>query len=251
MKSTTILGVDVDAMTMDQTLDRIHDAIVSRHPLSLGVVNAAKLVNMQGDKNLLDDVTSSDVVLADGMAVVWASKVLGRPLPERVPGIDLMYEMMSRGNKYGYRFFLFGAKEDASLAVANRMQELYPNAVIAGRRNGYFSAEEEHGIVEQIASSNADILLVAITSPIKERFMAQWRTQLNVPVVHGVGGSFDVMSGKVQRAPKWMQTAGLEWLYRVMQEPGRLAWRYIRTNALFVLYVVRDRLSPILRRGAL
>lgn len=237
---STILGVDVDKLTMGEVLDQVHAAIQSRSPLSIGVVNAAKLVNMQSDEKLCEDVSSSQLVLADGMAVVWASKVLGNPLPERVPGIDLMYGMMERGNEHGYRFYLFGAKEEVSAAVEAKMRELYPNAVVAGRRNGYFSADEEEGIVRDIADSKADILLVAITSPIKERFMAEWREAMNVPITHGVGGSFDVMSGKVERAPGWMQKFGLEWLYRVLQEPTRLAWRYLRTNTLFIGYVLRD-----------
>jgi N-acetylglucosaminyldiphosphoundecaprenol N-acetyl-beta-D-mannosaminyltransferase len=243
MSSSTILGVDVDSMKIDEVLDRIHDAITAHQPMSLGVVNAAKLVNMCGDDALKEDVSSSDLVLADGMAVVWASRILGDPLPERVSGIDLMYGMMERGNEHGYRFFLLGAKEDVSEAVEKRMQELYPNAIVAGRRNGYFSDAEEEGIAQDIKASNADILLVAITSPKKERFMARWRETMNVSIVHGVGGSFDVMSGKVRRAPDLMQKLGLEWLYRVMQEPGRLAWRYLRTNTLFIAYVGRDWFS--------
>jgi len=243
MSRSTILGVDIDAMRIDEVLDRIHVAISAGQALSIGVVNAAKLVNMRGDSALMDDVSSSDLVLADGMAVVWASRILGVPLPERVSGIDLMYGMMERGQVHGYRFFLLGAKEEVSEAVENRMQELYPNAIVAGRRNGYFTDTEEEHIAQQIKASKADILLVAITSPKKERFMAMWRETMNVPIVHGVGGSFDVMSGKVRRAPSLMQKLGLEWLYRVMQEPGRLAWRYLRTNTLFILYIGREWLA--------
>lgn len=243
MSQSLILGVSVDKMTMGSVLDRIHDAISARSALSIGVVNAAKLVNMNADPTLREDVASSDLVLADGMAVVWASKLLGDPLPERVSGIDLMHGMMERGNEHGYRFYLFGAKEEVSEAVEREMGKLYPNAVVAGRRNGYFSADEEPAIAQDIADSKADVLLVAITSPLKERFMARYREEMNVPIVHGVGGSFDVMAGKVERAPGWMQKFGLEWLYRVLQEPGRLAWRYLRTNTLFVAYVIRDLIT--------
>lgn len=244
----TVVGIEIDRLTMDEVLTRVHESIQSRTALSIGVVNAAKLVNMRQNNDLRRDVESSQIVLADGMSVVWASRFLGDALPERVPGIDLMHAMMSRGSEHGYRFFLFGASEDVSAEVERRMSELYPNAIVAGRRNGYFKPEDEEGIVNDIAASRADVLLVAITSPIKERFMAKWRNEMSVTVTHGVGGSFDVMAGKVVRAPEWMQRSGLEWLYRLLQEPYRLAWRYARTNTLFIVYVVRDWFSRAFNR---
>lgn len=245
----TVLDVEIDKLTMDEVLTRVHDAVQSRSALSIGVVNAAKLVNMRYDQDLRRDVVSSQLVLADGMSVVWASRLLGDALPERVPGIDLMHAMMKRGSELGYRFFLFGAREEVSAEVERKMSELYPNAIVAGRRNGYFGTEDEEGIVNDIAASNADILLVAITSPIKERFMARWRDKMNIAVIHGVGGSFDVMAGKVERAPEWMQRSGLEWLYRLLQEPYRLAWRYARTNTLFIACVLRDWFSRAFKRN--
>lgn len=248
-QKSCVLDLEIDKLTMNDVLDKVHEAIISRSPLSIGVVNAAKLVNMKGDEELHRDVASSELVLADGMSVVWASKLLGDPLPERVSGIDLMHAMMQRGDEHGYRFYLFGAREDISAEVERKMAESYPNAVVAGRRNGYFKAEDEEEIVRDIASSNSDILLVAITSPIKERFMARWRKDLNIAVIHGVGGSFDVMAGKVERAPKWMQDSGLEWFYRLKQEPSRLIGRYARTNSLFLAYLLRDWLSKVVGRN--
>jgi len=247
MRSVSLMGskfelmnTKVDSLTMSEALDIVHSSIIDKKPLAISVVNAAKLVNMQHDEALLDDVTSSDLILADGMAVVWASKILGPKLPERVSGIDLMYGMLERGNKFGYRFYLFGASEAVSKDVESCIQESYPCAIIVGRRNGYFDKNEEEVIARDIAVSGADILLVAITSPIKERFMARWRNSLNVSVIHGVGGSFDVMAGKVNRAPIAFQKLGLEWLYRVSQEPRRLAWRYLTTNTLFIGYFLRE-----------
>ena len=249
MVKSSVLGVGIDQLTMEGALEKVHEAIEKRLALPIGVVNAAKLVNMRKDAELHKDVTSSQLVLADGMSVVWASRLLGNPLPERVSGIDLMYGMMRQADEHGYRIYLFGANEEVSAGVERRMAELFPKAIVAGRRNGYFSADEEESIVQDIADSNSDILLVAITSPIKERFMARWRDRLNVPVIHGVGGSFDVMAGKVRRAPELFQKLGLEWLYRVMQEPGRLAWRYLKTNTLFILYVLREWASRLFKRN--
>jgi N-acetylglucosaminyldiphosphoundecaprenol N-acetyl-beta-D-mannosaminyltransferase len=243
-KILNLFGITLSCYTLEETLDRIDEAISKREKLHIGVVNAAKTVNMRRNPKLRQDVLSSDMILADGMAVVWATKLLSpNPLPERVTGIDIMYGTFERGNKKGYRIFLFGATEKVSQIVAERLQNQYPGVVLAGRRNGYFNDDEEEEIAQQIAASKADILFVAITSPKKENFMARWTTTMNVPVVHGVGGSFDVMAGKVERAPMLWQKLGLEWLYRVKQEPGRLWKRYMVTNSIFCAMVLRQYLS--------
>jgi N-acetylglucosaminyldiphosphoundecaprenol N-acetyl-beta-D-mannosaminyltransferase len=228
-----ILGVPVNVCTLDDVLDKVEAAIQTRENLHIGVVNAAKIVNMRRDEELRQSVLDSDLILADGIAVVWASKILRRALPGRVTGIDLMFGMFARGNKKNYRVFCLGATEEVSTQVAHNLKRNYPHVILAGRRNGYFSAEQEAEVAQQIAEAKPDILLVAMTSPKKERFMAKWNPIMQVPVVHGVGGSFDVMAGKVERAPALWQKLGLEWLYRVKQEPGRLWKRYLVTNTLF------------------
>ena len=194
---------------------------------------------MHRNPALASDVNSSDVILADGAAVILASKVLGRKLPERVTGIDLMYGLLRRGQKQNYRVFCLGATEDVVQKVVAEIEKNYPGTQVAGYRNGYFGADEEAEVARQIKESNADILFVAITSPKKEQFMAKWSEYAGVPLVHGVGGSFDVMAGKVQRAPERWQKLGLEWLYRVKQEPGRLWKRYLVTNTLFCIMLLR------------
>jgi N-acetylglucosaminyldiphosphoundecaprenol N-acetyl-beta-D-mannosaminyltransferase len=228
-----LFDVPIHAMTMGDALDAIHDAIARRRTLQIGVVNAAKLVNMRRDALLRQDVLSSALILADGMSVVWASRLLGRPLPERVAGIDLMIGMLQRGHERGYRVYCFGATEEISQKVSERIAVDYPRVQLVGRRNGYFTEQEEAGIAEEIAASRADVLFIGITSPKKERFLARWSGRIGVPVCHGVGGSFDVLAGKVERAPALWQRLGLEWLYRVKQEPLRLWRRYLVTNTLF------------------
>ena len=228
-----VLGVSVHAAKMDQVLDAAEAAIAERRPLRFGVVNAAKIVKMMQSAELRDDVQSSDLVLADGASVVMASRVLGVPLPERISGIDLMTGILERGNRKGWRIYCLGATEDVSQEVARRIGERYPGIVLAGRRNGYFTEAEEAEIARAIASARVDVLFVGITSPKKERFMAKWGGQLGATIVHGVGGSFDVLAGKVQRAPERWQRLGLEWLYRVKQEPRRLWKRYLFTNLSF------------------
>lgn len=243
-----LFGIPVDALTKDETLDRIHDVIKNRGSMHIGVVNAAKVVNMQRDPALREAVLESDMILADGAAVVLASKVLGKPLPERVTGIELMFGMFERGMSHGYRVFCLGATEEVSQKVADTLAKEYPGVILAGRRNGYFSKDEEESIARQIAESKADILLVAITSPKKEQFMARWNDLMQVPIVHGVGGSFDVMAGKVKRAPELWQKMGMEWLYRVLQEPGRLWKRYLVTNSLFCWMLFKALLTQTFRK---
>jgi len=243
-----IMGTKVHALTMEQVLDQVHEAIVSRDSLHIGVVNAAKIVNMGRDPVLRESVESSDLVLADGAAVVMAAKVLRQPLPERVAGIDLMFSMFERGNEYKYRVYCLGATEEVSAQVEAKLAADYPNVILAGRRNGYYNEADETAIAKDIGDAKADILLVAITSPKKENFMAKWNDTMRVPVVHGVGGSFDVMAGKVDRAPEIWQKLGMEWLYRVKQEPGRLWKRYLVTNTLFVYLMLKTLLGNIFKR---
>jgi N-acetylglucosaminyldiphosphoundecaprenol N-acetyl-beta-D-mannosaminyltransferase len=229
-----ILGAMVHALTMNQTLDIVDDAIIAKTRLMIGVVNAAKIMKMRKDPELAADVHGSDLVLADGMSVVYASRLLRKPLPERIAGIDLMHGILERGCAKVYRVYCLGATEAISAVVEERFRDQYPGVQLVGRRHGYFSAEEEQQVVADIASCNADVLFVAMTSPKKERFMAKWGRQLNVTVIHGVGGSFDVVAGHVHRAPESWQNVGMEWLYRVKQEPGRLWWRYLVTNTSFL-----------------
>lgn len=244
-----MLGTRIHAATIEDALDAVDTAIASRDRLMIGVVNAAKIVRMKRDEELSADVNNSDLILADGMSVVIASKVLGKSLPERVAGIDLMSGILERGMQKNYRVYCLGAAEDVSATVEREFLRLYPGVTIAGRRNGYFSESEEAGIVDEIARSNSDVLFVAITSPKKERFMARWSDKLNATVVHGVGGSFDVVAGKVQRAPESWQKLGLEWLYRVKQEPGRLWKRYLVTNTLFGFMVLTSLFGRLIGRA--
>jgi N-acetylglucosaminyldiphosphoundecaprenol N-acetyl-beta-D-mannosaminyltransferase len=240
-----LFGVPIDASTMEEALDRVEAAITHRERLQIGVVNAAKVVNMQRDPGLRADVLSSDVIYADGMAVVWASRLLGRPLPERVAGIDLMKNILARGAERGWRIFCLGATDEVLDRAAARMEADYPGVSIVGRQHGYFGQDEEEEVARAIGATRPDVLFVAMTSPKKENFLARWSGMIAAPVCHGVGGSFDVLAGKVERAPEVWQRLGLEWLYRVKQEPRRLWRRYLVTNTLFCAMVSRDFLRRL------
>lgn len=238
--TVSLFDIPIKAMTMSQALDLIDQAISISASLQIGVVNAAKVVNMYRNPALGADVLSSDIIFADGASVVWASHILRNPLPERVAGIDLMMGMLERGQNNGYRVYLFGATEEVNQKVAEQIGTDYPGVIVAGRRNGYFTADEEEEIANDIARTKPDILLVAITSPKKEQFLARWSDIVKVPICHGVGGSFDVYAGKVKRAPLAWQRCGMEWLYRLLQEPRRMWKRYLVTNSFFCWLIIRE-----------
>ena len=225
---------------MDQVLARARDSIERRERLLIGMINAAKAVNMRRDPSLRKAVLSSDVILADGMAVVWASRLLGQPLPERVAGVDLMHELLRQASERHDRVYCLGAREDVlELAVA-RIQHDYPGVVIAGQHHGYFQADQEPDIVAGVRVTQPDILFVAMSPPKKELFLARWVDELSVPVCHGVGGAFDILAGRTKRAPVGWQRLGLEWAYRVVQEPRRMWKRYLVTNTLFCAMVLGE-----------
>lgn len=241
MNRIKLCEIPVDVLTMDQTLDIVHKAIESKKPVHHVVVNAAKMVHAQKDKGLRDSIVSCDIVNADGQAVVWASRFLNKPLPERVAGIDLMEKLIQSAADKRYKIFFFGAKEEVVRKVVNKYACLYGTEIIAGYRNGYYALDEEANIAQQIAESNADILFVAMSSPKKEIFLETYKNLIKTPFIMGVGGSFDVVSGLVKRAPLWMQKAGLEWLYRTYQEPKRMWKRYLYTNTGFLYLIFKEK----------
>ncbi|MDB5013702.1 MAG: glycosyltransferase [Daejeonella sp.] len=244
MNRISLCNIPVDALTMQQTLNIIHESIAAKKSIHHVVVNAAKIVNAQKDLALRDSIINCDIINADGQAVVWASKILNTPLPERVAGIDLMENLVATAKVRGNKIFFLGAKEEVVRKVVEKYSALYGSEVIAGYRNGYFSNSDESSIADQIAKSNADILFVAMSSPKKEIFLKRYKSQIKTPFIMGVGGSFDVVSGLVKRAPLWMQTSGLEWLYRVIQEPRRMWKRYLITNTAFIYLVLKRKIQP-------
>ena len=245
-KRINILGSPIDNLSMDETLNLVSESIVNNGSINQIVVNAAKIVAMHENYELRESVINADLINADGQAVVWASKILGKPLKSRVAGIDLMQNLVELAHDNKYKIFFFGAKEEIVKKVVDTYTEKYSSKVIAGYRNGYFKKDEEKSIAKQIADSGANILFVAITSPTKENFLYQNRSILKkVNFTMGVGGSFDVVAGKVKRAPVWMQNSGLEWLYRVIQEPRRMWKRYLIGNTKFIILVLKYKFGII------
>ncbi|MFC1880781.1 WecB/TagA/CpsF family glycosyltransferase [Thermodesulfobacteriota bacterium] len=239
-KKVDMICCKIDSLTMDETIQLIDRIIRERIPRKHVVVNALKFAMMHTDSEIKTIVNSCDIINADGLPVVWASRLLGKPLPVRVAGVDLFFRLVDLAANKGHRPFFFGARENINKAVINIFENKYPQLDIAGYRNGYFSPDEEKEIADQIRSSRADILFVGIPSPQKEKFLNKWMEYMQIPFSMGVGGSFDIAAGFTQRAPKWMQEAGLEWFYRVLQEPRRMWWRYTKTNSIFIWLVFKE-----------
>jgi N-acetylglucosaminyldiphosphoundecaprenol N-acetyl-beta-D-mannosaminyltransferase len=235
------------ALTMDETLALANEAMASRRPLHHTVVNVAKLVTMRKNAELREDVASADLINIDGAGVLWGARLCGIEVPERVAGVDIMTNLLALCAEKGYRPYLLGAERHVLQAVDLRLAKDHPGLVVAGMKDGYFKPEDEADIVAAINASNADCLFVAMPTPRKERFVKQHRDTLNVSFVMGVGGSFDVYGGKVARAPMLMQKLGLEWAFRVLQEPGRLWRRYFETNTAYAGLLWREYWS---RRSA-
>lgn len=241
LDTVKILNCKVTKADTKETIVEIKEIIKKRQPVQHVVVNAGKLVMLQKDHKLKEIIEDCEIINADGQAVVWASKFLNKPLPERVAGIDLMYELIEVAAKENYSVYFLGAKEEVVTEVVKKFKKAHPTLNVAGYRNGYWRENEEKEVVASIRKTKADILLVAMSSPKKEYFLNENLVDLNVPFCMGVGGSFDVVAGYVKRAPKWMQKSGLEWLYRLLQEPKRMWKRYLIGNTLFVFYVCKEK----------
>lgn len=243
-KRRLIFGIYLDAVRMADVIMRCRTAMISRQRLLLGVVNASKIVNLHRDRLLRNSLIDCDMLLADGQSVVWASRIVGKPLPERVTGIDLFETLLHVAYEDNRSVYLFGAKQAVLDQVVANLKDRYPSLRIAGARNGYFQPEDSEQIAADIRDSGADMLFLGITSPKKEIFLSTYGHMLGVPVLHGVGGSFDVLAGAVQRAPDSWQRLGMEWAFRLLQEPRRLWRRYLVTNTTFIAMTVREYFAP-------
>ena len=243
-----VLGCSVDNLTMEETLAVVEGYIASGRPHQHVVVNVDKIVKARDDAQLREIINRCDLINADGMPVVWASRLLGRPLKERVAGIDLFEALMVRAAERGWRVFLLGAREEVVAKVRSIYEARHPELVFAGHRNGYWKPDEEEAVAEQVRAARADLLFVAISSPLKERFLGRWQAHMQVPFAMGVGGSFDVAAGLVKRAPRWMQRTGLEWFYRFLQEPRRMFRRYFIDDMAFLGMLGGDLVTMRMRQ---
>lgn len=235
-----MMGCQIDNLTMEETLQTVEGFIHSGQPHQHVVVNVDKLVKANEDPELRRIINDCALINVDGMPVVWASRLLGKPLKERIAGVDLFESLMRRAADRGWRVYLLGAREEVVLGVKAVYERKYPGLVVAGYRNGYWTPGEEAGVVEQIKVAQADLLFVAISSPKKEHFLGRYQAEMKIPFAMGVGGTFDVAVGKVKRAPLWMQKSGLEWFYRFLQEPRRMFKRYFIDDMAFFWLLIKE-----------
>ncbi|HEX9609794.1 MAG TPA: WecB/TagA/CpsF family glycosyltransferase [Candidatus Limnocylindria bacterium] len=235
---TRILGVPLDPLTMDETVARVVDHVDSGRPGCHMSVNAATLILARDDPQYLHWLEQADIAGADGQSVVTAAHLLSSHGPDRVTGIDLMERLLGEAQTRGWSVYLLGARPRVVARLARRLERR--GISVAGYRDGYFGEGETDAVLADIRRSGAHILFVGIPTPRKERFLIEHARPAGVPFSVGVGGSFDVLAGLVRRAPHWMQASGLEWLFRLAQEPGRLWRRNLTTNSRFMLLVARE-----------
>lgn len=220
-KKVTILGVPVDAITMGEAVARIDGFIEKRTPVLVATANAEMLMRATHDGALRRILQGATMVTPDGAGTVWAAHHLGHAMPERVAGYDMVQELMREAPAKHRRIFFFGSAPGVADKAKKKAEQLYPGIEIVGTRNGFFTAADEPAIIEEIKAAHPDILLAALGVPKQEKWLAKHLGELGVPVAIGVGGTFDVMAGVMKRAPRWMQRAKLEWLFRGMMQPKR------------------------------
>ena len=190
-----LFGIYLDAMRMEDVVERCQTAVTTRSRVLLGVLNAAKVVNMRRDTLLRNSLIECDMLLADGQSIVWASRLLGRPLPERIAGIDIFEKLLALAHRENRSIYLLGARPNVLAKLEKRIQERFPGLRIAGSHDGYFDSDASSQIAAEIRESGADMLFLGMASPKKEIFLGTFGSSLNVPILHGVGGSFDILAG--------------------------------------------------------
>ena len=234
-----VLNVMIDVVTMKEAVNAVKGFILQKKTHLVVTPNAEMIMMANQDKQLADIINHADLVVPDGAGVVWAARYQGDSMPERVAGFDLVQNLLVEATKEKYTIYMLGGAPGIAEQAKQIAQERYPGVKIVGTRNGFFTKKEEPDIISNIRACQPDILLVALGVPRQEKWLNEYKEQINVPVSIGVGGTFDVMAGVVRRAPIWMQHANLEWLFRLLSEPKRA----IRMLALprFVMKVVASR----------
>lgn len=241
MRSIELLGVRIDALTVDEAVDFAADLVTKGRPSQIITMNPEYLYRTQSEPELLRVANGAALVTADGVGIVWAAARAGRPVPERVTGIDLMLRLLARAAREGWRVFFLGAVPGVAEEAARRARESLPGLIVCGAHHGYFDVNDDGTVVEAVRAARPDLLFCGLGAPKQELWAARRLADLGVPVVMGVGGSLDVLAGKVRRAPAWLVRLRLEWLGRLIREPRRwrrqvvlpkFAWLVIRTYVL-------------------
>ncbi len=250
LRKVSLMGLNFDVVTMESAVARCLE--FCRGPRSSHTVmtaNASHLCMMRRDESLAKACRAADLTVADGMSVVWALQASGQAMPERVAGIDLMANLLAAAEANGLSIYFLGARREVVETLVKRARKRHPKLKVAGYRDGYFGPQEHHAIVEEIRASGADMLFIGMPSPFKETWTECHRERLGVPLLMGVGGSFDVLAGFIRRAPRWVQVSGFEWFWRLLMEPRKLWKRYLVTNSEFLWLAGREIISRRLDRA--
>lgn len=216
-----ILGVGIDKITGQEALQQIGAFIASDQPHQIVTANAEIIYQASKNEKMRSIINQAQMVTADGSGVVWASRQLGQPLSQRVTGIDLVNSICEQSAKDKWKIYILGSAPGVAATAAVNIRDKYPGCNIIGTHHGYFNAKEEKQILAELEQLRPDVLFVALGAPKQEYWIADHIEQLQIPVAMGIGGSMDVLSGNVKRAPKWMQKLSLEWLYRLLIQPTR------------------------------
>lgn len=233
-----LLGVGIDALTMDETVEKVAGFVRSGRPHRIMTLNPEFLYRAQFEGRLLELARRADLVTPDGMGIVWACRLAGHPVPERVAGTDLMLRLAERAAAEGWRIFLLGAAPGVAAEAAGKLCESYPGLQVAGTGHGYFKDEEENGLAVKIKKTRPQLVFVALGAPRQEEWIDRRLEDTGAAAAMGVGGSFDVVAGKVRRAPRWVRSINLEWLYRLVKKPSR--WRRQLVLPLFAWLVIKN-----------
>lgn len=236
-----ILTLPIDRVTLTQILQIIKNFIRSKKAHQIITLNSLMVNESFKDGEIGEILHRADLVLADSIGIFWAMRFLGKPLPEVIPGIDLIFELCKMSEREGYRIYLLGAKEEIIERTVLRLKKIFPQLKLVGYRHGYFASDEEKEVTREIKNLSPDILFVGLGSPKQEKWIFAHLRELNISLAIGVGGSFDIISGRLSRAPRWMRILGVEWLYRFLQEPWRI--KKIVNLPIFVFRVILSRIS--------
>lgn len=237
--TVSLYGLSISKLSMKETVAFLEKAIVSRQPHQVITINPIMIMAALDSPSHMDAMKRAELLVPDGSGVVWAAKHIGEPVTEKVAGIELMQELFKLGEQKGWRVFLLGASSEIIQAAADKVRNQFPRLNLVGVQDGYFTDSQDDEIIHKIHQVSPDLLFVGRSADKQETWIDRYKMLLNVPIVMGVGGSFDVISGKLKRAPKWMISLHLEWLHRLKQEP----WRFKRMLLLpkFVVRVVCDK----------
>lgn len=243
--SISVLGLPVHRVDMQEALERVEQFVRERHPHHIVTADSSMLVLAQEDAELRSILQEADLITPDSVGVLWAARRQGTPLNERVSGVDLVERFCQLSAQRGHRLFFLGAAPGVAAQAAERMRQRYPGVQIVGAHHGFFGAQEEEFLIKVIRNAQPDILCVALGIPKQEKWIAAHKQALNVPVLIGVGGTFDVLSGRVRRAPLWMRHLHLEWMWRLLMNPRKLSKVLLLPR--FVVLVWRTPTKPSLK----